>query len=190
MHRHLGNAATALPAALVAAASLALGGCFQSVGVTDDPSAGAAIPPVRTTPVPDPVRAQIVFTALQMVGTPYKFGGSTPAGFDCSGLVQYTYRNAGLSVPRTSREQLTTSSPVELAAAAPGDLLFFRSKDFSHVGIYLGDGRFIHAPSTGRSVEITSFGENSYYRDNFVRAGRMQGVTAAATCSAGADGNC
>ena len=156
---------------LVAGLSLALAGCFQG-GTAPEPPAGTGVT------APDPVRSKIVFTALQMVGVPYRYGGESPEGFDCSGLVQYAYRSAGVSLPRTARDQLHASTPVALADAREGDLLFFRSKDYSHVGIYLGQGRFVHAPSTGRTVSIANFGD-AYYRRNFVRAGRIPAVGAA-----------
>lgn len=161
------------------AASLLLAGCWQPATL---PEAGA--PAVIEAGVPpDPLRSRIVFTALQMVGVPYRYGGQSPQGFDCSGLVQYAYRSAGLAVPRTSREQLRASTPVSLDGAAAGDLVFFQGTDLSHVGIYLGEGRFVHAPATGQVVSIGSFDE-PYYRQHFVRAGRMPAVTAAAaTCS-------
>lgn len=161
-------------------ASLALAGCFQGGAVPEPPPRAVGLPGADGTP--DPVRSRIVFTALQMIGVPYRFGGSTPQGFDCSGLVQYAYRNAGVPVPRTSREQFNAAAPVPLAAASPGDLVFFESKDYSHVGIYVGENRFVHAPATGRTVKISSLSE-SYYQRNFVRMGRIPAVaTLAATC--------
>jgi len=121
----------------------------------------------------DPVRTQVVFTAMQMVGVPYRWGGSTPQGFDCSGLVQYAYSNAGLRLPRTAAAQMDASAPVTLENAQAGDLLFFRDGSrTSHVAIYLGDGRFVHAPSTGNQVSLDSFG-NAYWRMRFARAGRV-----------------
>jgi cell wall-associated NlpC family hydrolase len=121
----------------------------------------------------DPVRSQVVFTAMQMVGVPYRWGGSTPQGFDCSGLVQYAYSNAGLRLPRTAAAQMDASAPVTLEKAQAGDLLFFRDGSrTSHVAIYLGDGRFVHAPSTGNQVSLDSFG-NAYWRMRFARAGRV-----------------
>ena len=173
---------TAAGRALAVTLSLALAGCFQGAVQPDD-AAGRGNP--MASEIPDPVRSRIIFTALQMVGVPYRYGGESPDGFDCSGLVQYAYRSAGVAVPRTSREQLKASRAVTLAEASAGDLVFFQSKDYSHVGIYLGEGRFVHAPSTGRTVSIGSFNE-AYYRRNFVRAGRLPGVLSlAAACEAG-----
>jgi len=128
---------------------------------------------VGNAQVPDPVRSQVVFTAIQMVGVPYRWGGSTPEGFDCSGLVQYVYSNAGLRLPRTAAAQMDAVAPVTLENAQAGDLLFFRDGSrTSHVAIYLGDGRFVHAPSTGNHVSLDSFG-NTYWRMRFARAGRV-----------------
>jgi cell wall-associated NlpC family hydrolase len=93
--------------------------------------------------------------AVKLIGTPYRFGGTTPAtGFDCSGLVQFTYRQAGFSAPRNTDEQRFASEPVGRDALRAGDLIFFdhEGKKNSHVGIYLGDGTFVHAPSTGKAV--------------------------------------
>jgi len=122
----------------------------------------------------DAVRTQVVFTAMQMVGVPYRWGGASPEGFDCSGLVQYAYSNAGLQLPRTAADQMKAVTPLTLENAEAGDLLFFREgKRTSHVAIYLGQGRFVHAPSTGNSVSLDSF-SNTYWRMRFARAGRVQ----------------
>ncbi len=111
---------------------------------------------------------------MQMVGVPYKWGGSTPQGFDCSGLVQYAYANAGRRLPRTASAQMDASAPLTLERAEAGDLLFFRDGSrTSHVAIYLGQGRFVHAPSTGRQVSVDTFG-NPYWRLRFARAGRVE----------------
>lgn len=138
-----------------------------------DGVAGLPVPPGGIAQPADPVRSQVVFTAMQMVGVPYRWGGSTPQGFDCSGLVQYAYSNAGLRLPRTAADQMDASAPVTLENAQAGDLLFFRDGGrTSHVAIYLGDGRFVHAPSTGSQVSLDSFG-NAYWRMRFARAGRV-----------------
>jgi cell wall-associated NlpC family hydrolase len=109
-----------------------------------------------------------------MIGKPYRYGGSSPRGFDCSGLVQYSYSSAGLKVPRTSREQYGAATPISLTDAEPGDLLFFRyDQKISHVAIYLGDERFVHAPSSGKQVSVASL-KNPHYQQHFVRVGRLR----------------
>jgi cell wall-associated NlpC family hydrolase len=119
------------------------------------------------------VHSNVAEIARQMIGTPYRYGGRTPDGFDCSGLVYFSYHQAGISVPRSSKEQLKATTPIDLEEAQPGDLLFFRNwLKVSHVAIYLGDGRFVHAPSTGKQVSVASM-DNAYYREHFVRAGRF-----------------
>jgi cell wall-associated NlpC family hydrolase len=151
--------------AVLAAIAVGLTGC-SSVPRAPDTRTGI---PVSA----DPVRAQVVFTAMQMVGVPYQWGGSTPEGFDCSGLVQFAYSNAGLRLPRTAAEQMEAAKPLTLENAEAGDLLFFRDgRRTSHVAIYLGQGRFVHAPSTGGQVSLDSFG-NAYWRMRFTRAGRV-----------------
>ena len=110
--------------------------------------------------------------ALQQLGVPYRYGGNSPRGFDCSGLVHYSYANAGKAIPRTTSGQWANLSPVDDNNMRAGDLLFFRiSGKMSHVGMYLGNGRFVHAPSTGKVVSIERLGSD-YYREAFIRAGR------------------
>jgi hypothetical protein len=98
--------------------------------------------------------------ASQFEGTPYVWGGTSPNGFDCSGLTQYVYAQLGVQLPRTSEMQATVGTPVSsLAAAQPGDLVFFAGSDGTasspgHVGIYAGNGEMIDAPHTGSSVEV------------------------------------
>ena len=109
-----------------------------------------------------------------MVGAPYRYGGADPSeGFDCSGLVYYTYSSEGLAVPRTSRAQLGAALEIPLAQAAAGDLLFFEDDvKLSHVGIYLGDGRFVHAPKSGGAVSIASI-DAPWYQHHLVAVGRL-----------------
>lgn len=123
----------------------------------------------------DEVRFQVVMVAAAMLGTPYKWGGMTPEdGFDCSGLVHYSYLQAGVELPRTSLQQYKFSHSVRLATLKPGDLLFFdlNKERVSHVGIYLGDNRFVHAPRTGKDVMITSL-DNRFWKQRLVSAGRV-----------------
>jgi cell wall-associated NlpC family hydrolase len=110
--------------------------------------------------------------ALQQVGAPYRYGGASPDGFDCSGLVQYAYRQAGRSLPRTTGQLWDFTVPVKRANLQPGDLLFFSiSGRMQHVGLYLGDNRFVHAPKSGRTVSVASL-SSDFYRDALLRAGR------------------
>ncbi len=108
--------------------------------------------------------------ATRFTGIPYRYGGTSPRGFDCSGLVYYVHRRLGMTVPRTTQEQWRKSRHVR--RLAPGDLLFFRPpKHRWHVGIYLGDNRFVHAPSTGKRVRIEAL--NGYWRRYYLGAGRF-----------------
>ena len=117
---------------------------------------------------------RIAGLASNLIGTPYRYGGSSPTeGFDCSGLVYYTHGAAGVRVPRTSRDQYRVASKIPLDAARPGDLVFFSDQaKLSHVAIYLGDGRFVHAPSSGKVVSEGRLRE-PYYRKHLVGLGRL-----------------
>jgi cell wall-associated NlpC family hydrolase len=119
-------------------------------------------------------RGPVVELALSMIGVQYRYGGADPAvGFDCSGLVYYTFTQNGHVVPRTSQAQYDTALKVPFAEAAEGDLLFFRDQQkLSHVGIYLGDRRFVHAPSSGDSVRVANI-DSPYYQQHLVAVGRL-----------------
>ncbi len=117
-------------------------------------------------------RRHVVATAHAMLGQPYRYGGTRPSrGFDCSGLVYYTHGKAGLEVPRTSQAQLKAARPIAMSRIRPGDLVFFEigSKP-GHVGIYIGNGEFIHAPSSGKRVTKTRLSD-PYWRERVVGAG-------------------
>lgn len=97
----------------------------------------------------------IVNKAYQYLGVPYVWGGTTPSGFDCSGFIQYVYRSQGVNLPRVSRGQASSGSYVSISNAQPGDILYFGQSSVTHVGIYIGNNKMIHAPSPGKSVMIT-----------------------------------
>jgi cell wall-associated NlpC family hydrolase len=119
----------------------------------------------------DETRLEVVGTALAQLGTPYAYGGSTPqTGFDCSGLVQYSHKNAGVQVPRTVTELFSQAHRKDLHNVLPGDLLFFHTSKSNHVGIYLGNGEFIHAPSGGKYVSLSSI-YRPYWREHLTAAG-------------------
>jgi cell wall-associated NlpC family hydrolase len=136
-------------------------------------AAGCAGTPARDSPSGD-ARGAIARLALSMVGVPYRYGGATPSeGFDCSGLVYYSYTSNGHVVPRTSQEQFKAARKIELAEASEGDLLFFQDQEkLSHVGIYLGDGRFVHAPSSGDTVRVARI-DAPYYQRHLVAVGSL-----------------
>ena len=116
----------------------------------------------------------IAHIAKSMVGVDYRYGGSHPdEGFDCSGLGFYSHTQVGEQVPRVSYAQLAASYEVDKEDIKPGDLLFYRINGKpSHVGIYIGHGQFVHAPSSGKKVRVSSV-ENVYFKPRFIRAGRL-----------------
>jgi cell wall-associated NlpC family hydrolase len=136
----------------------------------------AARPWVDQRPV-DPARANaVLMRAISLVGTPYRYGGNSPeGGFDCSGLVNYVYRDMlDLRLPRTSRDLFAMPHvPIATDRLAGGDLVFFGSGGaVSHVGIYVGEGRFVHAPSSGGTVRLDRL-DGHWWRDHYSGARRL-----------------
>ena len=111
--------------------------------------------------------------AEQQIGAPYRFGGADQQGFDCSGFVQFAHSQLGLKLPRTAAGQFQAATPIEAGALLPGDLVFFRdgAGQVDHVGLYAGDGRFLHAPRPGRTVGFDRIDDDGYFAGRFAGAG-------------------
>jgi cell wall-associated NlpC family hydrolase len=121
----------------------------------------------------DDVGSRAVRVALGQRGSPYRYGGESPAGFDCSGLVYYAYGLVGKPVPRTTRDLHRVAKPVGRESLRSGDLVFFEiDGKLSHVGIYVADDRFVHAPRRGRTVSTESL-DSAFYRQAFLGGGRL-----------------
>lgn len=118
----------------------------------------------------------ISIAAVGLVGVPYRYGGNTPkGGFDCSGLITYVYTNAaGIKLPRTIQEMSRVGQSIQNAAPAPGDLVFFNTtgERYSHAGIYVGHGRFVHAPSKGGTVRLDQM-TSPYWAARYTEARRI-----------------
>jgi cell wall-associated NlpC family hydrolase len=150
-------------------AALSLAGCAGSAGVEKRPGEVSS-----AMQAPASVGERAAAVALQQVGAAYRYGGATPAGFDCSGLVQYSYREAGKKLPRTTGQLWDAAETVAYRDLEIGDLLFFRvDGKMSHVGIYVGDERFVHAPSGGKRVSVDSL-DAEFYRRALIRGGRVR----------------
>jgi murein DD-endopeptidase len=146
---------------ITALLALALAACAALPGTPDETAAPASDLAARQ--------------AEKLVGAPYRLGGASPGtGFDCSGLVQYAFRQAGIALPRSTEGQLRASAPVARSALRAGDALFFDldGRKKSHVGLYLGNGRFVHAPSTGKQVRIDSL-DSRFWSRQFSEARRF-----------------
>lgn len=156
-------------AAIAVVAALSLAGCAGSAGVGTKPGEVST-----ATQVPASTAARAAAIALQQVGAAYRYGGASPAGFDCSGLVHYAFRVAGKKVPRTTGQLWDSATAVAYTDLQVGDLLFFRfDGKMSHVGMYVGDERFVHAPSSGKRVSVDSL-DAEFYRRALIRGGRVR----------------
>ena len=167
-------------AALLMTVSVA--GC-ASRGAAPRPFPGAPTPPT-TRSQPEPVlpaepasiASDVVATALALKGTQYRNGGSEPSGgFDCSGLVQWVFAQHGTALPRETREQYEIGRKIDQDEVRPGDLVFFKTttKGPSHVGIALGGGEFVHAPSSRGVVRVESYTKTEYWADRWLGAKRI-----------------
>lgn len=117
---------------------------------------------------------KIAGLARLQLGAPYRYGGASPKGFDCSGLVYYTHGKLGINTPRTSHAQFNYARPIKLSQLESGDVVFFNigTKNISHVGIYVGNGMFVHAPKSGKKVS-SNYLNDHYWKTRIVSAGRL-----------------
>ena len=133
----------------------------------------AETPRTTTRKKLNPARAEILKAAYRSIGIDYRWGGNTPReGFDCSGLTKFTHKNVNLSIPRTALEQSKASRTINRQDLKPGDMIFFRTsgKKVNHVGIYVGDGKFIHAASGGGKVTLDDL-RRAYWQQRLVKYG-------------------
>jgi cell wall-associated NlpC family hydrolase len=166
----------------MAAALLLLAACSSAPrrpqpGYRDSHSSLADLPARAPSEAAAGTANDVLFRAIALVGTPYRWGGNTPdGGFDCSGLVDYIYRQAaGLMLPRTSREMSAMDGRRvnQMDELASGDLVFFGSRGgVSHVGVYVGKGRFVHAPNSGGTVRLDDI-DGPYWKDHFAFGKRL-----------------
>jgi cell wall-associated NlpC family hydrolase len=184
------NRHTMKVAMIVGLACAALSGACASTGGTPHPfPTPAARSKPGTSPAPagapasprTPIREyDVVGTALDLRGAPYKNGGTDPSGFDCSGFTQYVFAKYGVALPREVRDQFNAGTPIDRKALEPGDLIFFTTTEpgASHVGIAVGGDEFVHAPSTSGVVRVERF-SSRYWAPRFIGGRRVLSRTAA-----------
>jgi cell wall-associated NlpC family hydrolase len=136
---------------------------------TSEPSTPTAEAPSALPAAPAAKYGGVVGIAMQYLGIPYVYGGSSPSGFDCSGFVMYVYAQVGVSLPHNAAAQYGYGTPVDRSQLQPGDLVFFNG--LGHNGIYIGGGSFIHSPHTGDVVKISSL--SGWYSSTWVGARRL-----------------
>jgi cell wall-associated NlpC family hydrolase len=162
-----------VPALILAFAAAVSGACASNGRARPAP-----FPTPGVHPAPSgnrtPTGSAIADLALSFRGTPYRTGGATPAGFDCSGLVEYVFARNGFAIPRTVAEQYRVGRNVRRGDLEPGDLVFFQtvSRDASHVGIWLGGDEFVHAPSGSGEVRVEHLSAN-YWSKRYLGARRI-----------------
>lgn len=149
---------------------------FSSFALAAPDDKNAARPATSRELAEDAVVGDVLLQAMSLMGIAYRFGGTNPnTGFDCSGFIRYIFqRSIGVNLPRTAAEQAKIGRSVDRSELKPGDILFFNTRGFanSHNGLYLGNGRFVHAPRTGKNIEIANLG-SSYWTSRFNGARRV-----------------
>ena len=163
--------------AVLALSAALLAGCGGGERTRPDSQASTTSRDWPVLAPADPARANaVLMRAISLVGTPYRYGGNTPeGGFDCSGLVNYVFRDMlDMALPRTSRDLAALQGPrIASGQLASGDLVFFGAGgSVSHVGIYVGEGRFVHAPNSGGTVRLDRL-DGAWWRDHYTGARRL-----------------
>jgi len=148
-----------------------------SICLAEDEAQQAFVQQEKTAAVPqDEALNNLAFYALSLTGTPYRYGGNSPeTGFDCSGFVRHVFHSTlGIELPRSSSEINELGERINLSELRPGDLVFYNTlrRAFSHVGIYLGDGRFVHSPSSGGGIRVENMAQG-YWQKRFNGARRI-----------------
>lgn len=163
-----------------------LGRLLQERGLVETPARGTSVDPAAAGAPADRM-SELVVAAMGAIGVPYRLGGNSyDSGFDCSGFVRAVYQQTlGLLLPRQAAQQAASTQEIERQELQPGDLVFFNTlrRAFSHVGIYVGDHKFIHSPRPGAAVRIEDMRVN-YWQRRFNGARRVVGTTAAAQAAA------
>ena len=175
----LGRDALKVGFGLVGTLVIALAFVVASLTTLLSAALGATPPMPQTQPLPAPVDDAVVQLAYAQLGMPYVWGGASPqTSFDCSGLVQWVYRQVGVTLPRTAQQQYNVTAPLAPDELQPGDLVFFEytypGERITHVGIYIGSGRMINAPTTGDVVRIMPIFSDPYWNAHYAGAGRVR----------------
>lgn len=152
-----------------------MAGCGTTARTEENQQAEAVSPVIDAQSASMRYGDEIALRAIALVGKPYRYGGADLQGFDCSGMVYFIHQALGIEVPRTAAQQQRAAMSVDKSALQPGDLLFFkttRAARTSHVGIYVGENRFVHAPQSGKLIELRTL-DDQYYGPRLVGSGRL-----------------
>ena len=151
-------------------------GIFLSIGILIFSTLGCSTTPtVYKRSIQTTHQKLVIQTALSLLGTPYRYGGTTPNGFDCSGFVKYVFKSSlGVKLPRLAKHQAQAGKSIPVRYIRPADIVYFkiRGQKSPHVGIYIGKGKFVHAPSSGGKVNIQNL-KTKYWRKQFRGARRI-----------------
>lgn len=154
---------------------------FAQTTDASNASTGAGSQASTSQVIEQDAMGDLIVHALSLIGVRYKYGGNTVEGFDCSGFVRHLFQSTfQFELPRSAREISNVGSEISVDELMPGDLVFYNTlrRQFSHVGIYIGEGRFVHAPSRGKSVEIVEM-KDRYWQKRFNGARRLVSVVSA-----------